>query len=217
MTDHTPSSSNTASLSEDAGASPELDEVRLISRLQAGDAMAFEHMVRHYGGRMLAVARRMLGNDEDAQDVLQDSFISAFKAIGQFESQSKLSTWLHRIVANSALMKLRAKRRHPETLMDDLLPKFLADGHQAEPAVDWRLMPDDILVKAESRALIRKCIEELPEIYRTVLVLRDIEEFDTEATAQLLEITVSVVKTRLHRARLALRTLLDRHFRGGQL
>ncbi len=209
-----------ASSASPPGAPPDghdLNEVDLVARLQAGDAGAFETMVRHFGGRMLAVARRMLGNDEDAQDVLQDAFISAFKAIGQFESQSKLGTWLHRIVANAALMKLRAKRRRPETLIDDLLPKFLADGHQAEPAVDWRLAPDDAMINAESRALIRKCIEELPEIYRTVLVLRDIEEFDTEATAQLLDITVSVVKTRLHRARLALRTLLDRHFRGGQL
>lgn len=195
----------------------DVNEVDLVARLQAGDAAAFETLVRHFGGRMLVVARRMVGNAEDAEDVLQEAFISAFKAIGQFESQSKLGTWLHRIVANAALMKLRAKRRRPETLIDDLLPKFLADGHQAEPAVDWGLTPDDAMINAESRALIRKSIDELPEIYRTVLVLRDLEEFDTEATAQLLDITVSVVKTRLHRARLALRTLLDRHFRGGQL
>lgn len=195
----------------------DLEQSNLVAGLRAGDAPAFETLVRQYGGRMLAVARRMLGNDDDAQDALQDAFISAFKAIGQFESQSRLGTWLHRIVVNAALMKLRTKRRRPETLIDDLLPKFLADGHQAEPAVDWRLSPDDAMIKAESRTRVRECIEELPEIYRTVLVLRDIEEFDTEATAQLLEITVSVVKTRLHRARLALRTLLDRHFRGGQL
>jgi RNA polymerase sigma-70 factor (ECF subfamily) len=192
------------------------NEAELISRLQSGDDLAFETMVRNYGGRMLAVARRMLGNEEDAQDVLQDAFLSAFKAIHQFESHSKLGTWLHRIVANAALMKLRTQRRHGEIRIDDLLPKFLSDGHQAEPAVDWHEKPEDLLIKAESRVLIRQCIQQLPEIYRTVLILRDIEEFDTEATAQLLEITVAVVKTRLHRARLALRTLLDQHFRGAR-
>lgn len=197
----------------------DFDERNLIERLQAGDGGAFEIMVRRYGGRMLAVARRMLTNEEDARDVLQDAFASAFRSIAQFESQSRLGTWLHRIVANAALMKLRSQRRRPEALIDDLLPKFLADGHQANPAVDWSDSADgaDVaLIKLELRALVRQSIQRLPEIYRTVLVLRDIEEFDLDATAQLLGITVALVKTRLHRARLALRTLLDRHFRGGQ-
>lgn len=201
----------------DSPSDQDLSESDLISRLQAGDDAAFEFMVRHFGGRMLAVARRMLGSEEDAQDALQDAFASAFKGLSSFESQSRLGTWLHRIVVNAALMKLRTQRRRPETLIDDLLPKFLADGHQAEPAVDWQNVADVELIKSESRALVRQSIQELPEIYRTVLVLRDIEEFDTDATAQLLGITIAVVKTRLHRARLALRTLLDRHFRGGQL
>jgi RNA polymerase sigma-70 factor (ECF subfamily) len=121
---------------------------------------------------------------------------------------------LHRIVANAALMKLRTQRRRPETLIDDLLPRFLADGHQAVPAVDWHDAADMALINSESRDLVRQCIQQLPELYRTVLVLRDLEEFDTRSTAQLLEITETVVKTRLHRARLALRTLLDVHFGG---
>lgn len=191
-----------------------VDEVSLVTRLQAGDATSFEILVRTFGGRMLAVARRMLGNEDDAQDALQDAFLSAVKSIQQFASQSSLGTWLHRIVANAALMKLRTRRRRPETLIDDLLPKFLADGHQADPAVDWRDTADVALLKSESRQFVRDSIQQLPEIYRTVLILRDIEEFDTETTAQMLEITESVVKTRLHRARLALRTLLDRYFRG---
>ncbi len=195
----------------------DLAELDLIARLQAGDGAAFETMVRHYGGRMLAVARRMLVNEEDARDAVQDAFASAFKSLSSFESQSRLGTWLHRIVVNAALMKLRTQRRRPEKLIDDLLPKFLADGHQAKPAVDWHDVADVALIKSESRALVRQSIQLLPEIYRTVLVLRDIEEFDTDATAQLLDITIAVVKTRLHRARLALRTLLDQHFRGGQL
>lgn len=189
-------------------------ETELVAQLQAGSDSAFEVVVRTYGGRMLAVARRMLGSDEDAQDAVQEAFLSALKAIGQFEQQSKLGTWLHRIVVNVALMKLRSRRRKPEALIDDLLPKFLDDGHQAQPAVDWRDTADVALMKSETRALVRECIQQLPEIYRTVLVLRDIEELDTDESAQMLGVTVAVVKTRLHRARLALRTLLDQHFRG---
>lgn len=189
-------------------------ETELVAQLQAGSDSAFEVVVRTYGGRMLAVARRMLGSDEDAQDAVQEAFLSALKAIGQFEQQSKLGTWLHRIVVNVALMKLRSRRRKPEALIDDLLLKFLDDGHQAQPAVDWRDTADVALMKSETRALVRECIQQLPEIYRTVLVLRDIEELDTDESAQMLGVTVAVVKTRLHRARLALRTLLDQHFRG---
>lgn len=216
MNDRTPLPSNSP---PHAGGVPwglELDEVGLVARLQSGEDSAFETLVRHYGGHMLAVARRMVDNEEDAHDVVQDAFVSAFNALPQFKGQSALGTWLHRIVVNSALMKLRTKRRRPETLIDDLLPKFLSDGHQAEPAVDWRDAADTALIKSESRALVRQCIQQLPEIYRTVLVLRDLEEFDTSSTAQLLDVTETVVKTRLHRARLALRTLLDQYFRGDQ-
>lgn len=217
MSDPNSSASSVPPSASPLSAAQERDEVELVAQLQAGDGAAFETLVRQYGGRMLAVARRMLGNEEDAQDALQEAFLSAFKAVAQFERQSRLATWLHRIVANAALMKLRTQRRRPESLIDDLLPKFLADGHQADPAVDWQAEADVALMKSESRALVRQSIQQLPEIYRTVLVLRDIEEFDTEATAQLLDITVAVVKTRLHRARLALRTLLDQKFRGGEL
>jgi len=190
-------------------------EQQLLARLRAGDGSAFETLVRTCGGRMLAVARRMIGQEEDAQDVVQEAFLSALKAIPQFAGQSKLATWLHRIVVNAALMRLRSqKRKSADHLMDDLLPKFLDDGHQAVPAVDWRDTADIALQKVESRTLVRNCIQQLPEIYRIVLILRDIEELDTEESAQILGVTAAVVKTRLHRARLALRTLLDPHFRG---
>lgn len=212
------SDSSASNSAQPSGSDPsdvlDVVETELVAQLQAGSDSAFEVVVRTYGGRMLAVARRMLGSDEDAQDAVQEAFLSALKAIGQFEQQSKLGTWLHRIVVNVALMKLRSRRRKPEALIDDLLPKFLDDGHQAQPAVDWRDTADVALMKSETRALVRQCIQQLPEIYRTVLVLRGIEELDTDESAQMLGVTVAVVKTRLHRARLALRTLLDQHFRG---
>lgn len=180
----------------------------LLAGLRAGTAAAFEKLVRLHSGRMLSVARRFLAQDHDAQDAVQDAFLSAFKALPTFDGRARLSTWLHRIVVNAALMKLRSQRRHPEQSMDDLLPKFLEDGHQSTPARRWNTSPSELEL-AENRQQIRDQIAKLPESYRTVLLLRDIEEFDTETVAQMLDLSVSVVKVRLHRARQALRTLLD--------
>ena len=194
---------------------PEGSEAQLVSALRAGDEAAYERLVETYGGRLLAVTRRMLHNEEDAQDALQEAFLSAFKAIGQFDEKSKLGTWLHRIAINAALMKLRTRRRKPEQSIDELLPRFLTDGHQADPPSDWGQAADRAMERAEMREFVRQSIDRLPEAYRTVLLLRDIEELDTAETARLLEVTDAIVKTRLHRARQALRTLLDPYFRGG--
>ncbi len=160
------------------------------------------------------VARRFVGNDEDARDVVQDAFLSAFRSIHRFQGESLLSTWLHRIVVNAALVKLRTRRRRPEQPIEALLPAFLEDGHQASPAVDWRPTPEAELERKETQALVRKYIDSLPENYRLVLLLRDIEELDTEETSRLLGITPATARVRLHRARQALRGLLDPHLRG---
>src|SRR5438045_1859361 len=117
---------------------PTDDEAQLVAGLRARDERVFEQLVRDYGGRMLAVARKFLPNEEDARDAVQDAFLSAFKAIDQFQGQSRLSTWLHRIVINAALAKLRGRRSRDQRSIDDLLPKYLGDGHQADPAVEWR-------------------------------------------------------------------------------
>ncbi len=198
------------------GAAPE-EDLALLADLRAGDPAAFERLVRQHSGRMLAVARRILGNEEDAHEAVQDAFLNAFRGLGGFDASARLGTWLHRIAVNAALMKLRTRQRKQARLIDDLLPKFVEDGHQAEPAVEWRESSESTLQRHETRDLIRRTIEELPENYRIVLVLRDIEGLDTEETARLLGVTEGVVKTRLHRARQALRTLLDPHFRGGSL
>ena len=187
-------------------------ETTLLAALRAEDDLAFETLVRSYGGRMLSVARRFLRNDEDAQDAVQEAFLSAFKSLAAFDGRSKLSTWLHRIVVNASLMKLRTQRRHPETSIDALLPTFKADGHQQAPAARWKDSGPADLERSETQALVRQQIEKLPESYRTVLILRDIEEYDTETVAQMLDLSVAAVKVRLHRARQALRTLLDPAF-----
>jgi RNA polymerase sigma-70 factor (ECF subfamily) len=186
----------------------------LLSRLRAGDPEAFEALVRSQTPRLLAVTRRMLRNEEDAKDAVQDAFISAFKSLDSFEGSCQISTWLHRIAMNSSLMRLRSRRRKPETPIEELLPTFLEDGHHASPPPEWREDALALMERREERDFVRACIDQLPESYRTVLVLRDIEELDGGETAQLLGVTENAVKVRLHRARQALRSLLEPRFRG---
>jgi RNA polymerase sigma-70 factor (ECF subfamily) len=192
-----------------------IDEGAFVSRLRAGDDAAYEELVRTHGARMLAVARRFLRVEEDARDAVQDAFISAFRAIDRFEGGSRLSTWLHRIVVNAALMKLRSRQRKPETSIEELLPHFLEDGHFAEPPAEWQQPADRALERQETREQVREAIDRLPENYRTVLLLRDIEGLDTAESAAALGITPNAAKIRLHRARQALRELLDEYMREG--
>jgi RNA polymerase sigma-70 factor (ECF subfamily) len=185
----------------------------MIDRLRRGDASAFECLVRNYGGRMHCVARRFLVNDEDAADVVQDALLNAFRAAASFAGDAKLSTWLHRIVVNSSLMFLRSRRRHPLVSIEELLPRYQDDGHQVASSDCWN-SPLKAVEARETALLVRKAIDQLPDGYREILLMRDIEELDTDETAKLLELSVGAVKVRLHRASQALRTLLDQHFRG---
>jgi RNA polymerase sigma-70 factor (ECF subfamily) len=190
------------------------DEATLVAGLHAGDPEVFETLVRQQGPRLLSTTRRILGNDEDARDAVQDAFISAYRAREQFGAESRISTWLHRIAVNAALNKLRTRRRKPEESLDDLLPRFLPNGHYAEHFTAWSEPPDETLARKETSTLIRQRIDDLPESFRTVLMLRDIEGLSTEEAASLLNISANAVKLRLHRARMALRTLLMPHFQG---
>jgi RNA polymerase sigma-70 factor (ECF subfamily) len=193
------------------------DESELLTRLRAGEDSAYEELVRTYSSRLLAVARRIVGNDEEARDVIQDAFLNAFRSLRNFHGDARLSTWLHRIVVNSALMKLRTRKRKPEESIEPLLPAFLADGHYAEKFSAWGEQADAALSRTETQELVRRHIDELPESFRTVLVLRDIEGLDTEETARVLDTTPNAVKIRLHRARAALRSRLAPHIRRGEL
>lgn len=188
-------------------------EADLIGRLRSGDQGAYEQLVRDNIGRMLAVARRFLKNDEDAQDAVQEAFVNAFRSIDRFEGGARLSTWLHRIVVNAALMKLRSKRRRPESSIDELLPTFREDGHLDSPNSQWRSLPDTMVVRDEDRRYVREAIDKLPDTYRNVLLLRDIEGLDTAESAKVLGISENATKVRLHRARQALQSLLEPRFR----
>ena len=191
------------------------DEAELLEGLRRGEDRAYEQLVRAYGGRLLAVARRLLRSEDDARDAVQEAFLNAFRAIDRFEGDARLSTWLHRIVVNAALMKLRTRRRKPERSIEEMLPGFLEDGHMTDPAEAWSKAPEAEVGRLQLRELVLEKIHELPEAHRNVLLLRDIEELDTEAAAEVLDVSVGAVKTRLHRARQALRGLLEPHLRQG--
>ncbi len=189
------------------------DEAVLLAGLRAGDDAAYERLLRTYSPRLLAVARRFLPSEDDAREAVQEAFVSAFKAMDRFEGDSRLSTWLHRIVVNACLMKLRTHRRKREESIDDLLPTFHENGHPVDLPTPWREGADALIEQDQTRAIVRAGIRRLPQDYRTVLLLRDIEEYDTQQTAEALGLTKAAVKTRLHRARQALRQQLDEHFR----
>jgi RNA polymerase sigma-70 factor (ECF subfamily) len=188
-------------------------EASLVAQLREGDPVAFETLVRTYMPMMLRVARRFLKSEDDARDAVQDAFVNAFRSIGKFESNAQLSTWLHRIVVNASLMRLRTRRRHPEEDIEDYLPRFGEDGHLVQPAESWTETAETIVQRTELAGIVRDAIDRLPDNYREVLLLRDIEELSTEEAAQALGVTPNAVKVRLHRARQALRTLLDPYMR----
>jgi RNA polymerase sigma-70 factor (ECF subfamily) len=181
----------------------------LWERLRAGDPRATEAWVREQAPRLLSVARRILRSEEDAQDAVQDAFLAAFRALGEFGGGAALSTWLHRIAVNSALMRLRSRQRRREGAIAELLPRFDVEGRHADPVPLWQRPPDEQLGSERTRALVRRCIDRLPDAYRTVLVLRDIEGLGTSEAAAALELTTDALKMRLHRARQALRALLE--------
>jgi RNA polymerase sigma-70 factor (ECF subfamily) len=184
-------------------------EIDQLAQLQAGDARAFEVLVRDHSPRMLATARRFFHCDADAADAVQDALLAAFKAIRRFKGNSQLGTWLHRIVVNSCLMNRRSRDRRPTVAVDERFGRPCNVSHREELSGGSDDSPSEVVSAAELRRQVRQCINRLPELYREVLLLRDIEEFDTELTARLLDVSPGVVKTRLHRARRALRQLLE--------
>ena len=190
------------------------DERDILEGLRQGDNDAFEQVFRRYGARMVATAKRLLGNEEDARDAVQEAMLSAFKAVRRFQGESQIGTWLHRIVVNAALMRLRTRKRKPEASIEDLLPTYQSDGHRLMVQNDP--FPDETLERAQLLRLLRECAAELPEGYRQVYMLRDVEELSSEEVALAMGLTPNAVKIRLHRARQALMTLVQRRYANGK-
>lgn len=191
-------------------------EADLLAALQAGEPRAYEQFVCAHVARVKAVAVRYLRNEEDANDVVQETFLSAFKAIPRFEGKAQLSTWLHRIAVNASLMKLRTLERKGEATLeedvDELLPKFVGFGAHATSQRSFGELPEDGIMRQETQFFVHECIDRLPAMYRTALLLRDIEGYENDELARRLGITVNAAKIRVHRARQALRTLLEPRF-----
>jgi RNA polymerase sigma-70 factor (ECF subfamily) len=189
------------------------DDAGLGDRLRAGDAAAFEYLVRSQTGRLLAVARRITRNEADAEDAVQEAFLSAYKGLAAFDGRSAVSTWLHRIVVNAALQRLRKARSRRETPIEGLLPTF-RDGLHAEHPRAWAGaagdgVTDGVGVSIEEREAVWRAVEQLPDDFRTVLVLRDVEGLESKAVAEALGISDASVRQRLHRGRQALMKLLE--------
>ncbi len=190
-------------------------DAELLKALREGREDAFETLVRLHSGRMLSVCRRILRSDEEAKDAVQEAFISAFRGLATFEGTSLLGSWLHRIAVNASLMRLRSRKRRPEESIEELLPAFKDDGHARIEPRDFSPSALQQVESRETREFVRSCIDRLPDMYRVVLLLRDIEEMDTSEAAEVLGVTEGVVKVRLHRARHALRRLLADRFEEG--
>lgn len=181
-----------------------------LERLRAGDRLEFARMVELYSARLFRLAQKILEQPQDAEDVLQETFLKAFRHLERFDGRSSLSTWLYRIATNEALMLLRRKR--PTLSLDE--PQESADGEAAPVEVmDWCCMPEVELMSAEVRAQLDRAVAALPESLRVVFLLRDLEGLSTLETGEVLQLSETAVKTRLSRARLRLREFLTGYFR----
>jgi RNA polymerase sigma-70 factor, ECF subfamily len=189
------------------------DEPLLVAAAKSGDAAAFEELVNRYERKIFRLTMNITRNREDAEDAMQDAFMKAYAHLSSFQEDSRFYTWLVRIAANEALMRLRKRRPgqfsidEPIEGDDDLMPRELED---------WGPSPEQRYAQSEMREILNKVIDQLEPDFRVVFVLRDIEELSTEETAAAMGLSVPAVKSRLLRARLKLRQKLDRYFRHGE-
>jgi len=189
----------------------------VISDLKRGDGPSTDIFVRENMGWMLASARRIVRDQFLAEDCVQAAFVNVFKNLETFEGHSSLRIWMHRIVVNQALMALRTRNRLQEMPIDDLLPEFDAGSCRLEDSRVTLENPESLLVQSQTVETVISLINKMPDIYRIVLLLRDIEELSTSEVAEMLDLSESNVKVRLHRARSGLKKLLEPLLRGDAL
>jgi len=191
-------------------------EVELARKLIAGEAEAFDRFVEHFRAKIFHYSWLMCGHREDAEEVAQETLLNVFENFDGLHDPERVRPWVFRIAKNACLMKRRKSVFAPsqELSLDDFLPHMDHDGHHVKLQIaDWSALPDDQLLRSEMKQVLDRAISVLPESYRSVILLRDVEELSTLETAQILDLTEDVVKTRLHRARLAVRQKLDEYLR----
>ena len=181
-----------------------------LEALRDGDRAEFARLVEAYSPMIYRLGLKMLNNPQDAEDILQETFIKAYRHIGNFDGRSSVSTWLYRIATNEALMSIRRKR--PETISFDVPSVYDTEPQEPLQIVDWCCLPEDEFLTSEGRARLDEAANRLPTSLRVVFILRDIEGLSTRETAEVLEISEMAVKTRLSRARLRLREDLSEYF-----
>ena len=184
-------------------------DLGLLEALRRHEPTAAERLVTTYGQRAYRLAASITGNEQDAEEVVHDAFWSVIRKIDTFRGESAFGSWLYRIVANAAYQKLRIQQgRRREVSLDEVLPLFDERGHHVGPAADWSARVDDPSIQTELRLALTAALDELPAASRTMLVLRDVEGLSNIEIADVLGISVALVKTRVHRARLFLRKQL---------
>ena len=181
----------------------------LVRIAQAGDNRAFDELVRRYRDKVYRLSYKILRHEEDAAEALQDAFLSAYRGLKNFKVESTFSTWLYRIATNASLMKYRRRREGHVSLEQSQSPDGSGEPLQIP---DWSAQPLGDLLNSETREVMQEGIAKLPEELRTVFVLRDIEELSNAEVAEILNLSVAAVKSRLHRARIFLRDRLNRYF-----
>ncbi len=195
-----------------------VDELTLVQAAKKGDLEAFSQLVKRYDRNIFRIAQHITHNEEDAQDVVQEAFLKAYRNLQQFQGNSKFYTWLVRIAVNEALMKLRRRRADKTVSIDENVET--EDGSMPREVADWSPNPEQLYGQSELGDILKKTIQGLPPGFRTVFVLRDVEGLSTEETAEMLGLSVPAVKSRLLRARLQLRERLSKYFkkskRGGE-
>jgi RNA polymerase sigma-70 factor, ECF subfamily len=192
-------------------AAPGFDEAALVTKAKAGDISAFTELVTHYDRRVFRMAKQITQNDDDAEDVLQETFLKAYSHLSDFQGNSKFYTWLVRIAVNEALMKLRKRRSDRTVPLDE--PIDTGEDEVVREIAVWNDNPEERYSREELGQILDDAIQSLKPAYRTVFILRDIEELSIEETADVLKLSISAVKSRLLRARLQLREKLTRLFK----
>ena len=187
------------------------DEEALVAEAQKGGVEAFTALVNKYDGNIYRLARHITQNPEDAEDVLQETFLKAYEHLEDFQGNSKFYTWLVRIAVNQSLMKLRKRKTDASVSLDD--PLDTGEESLTREIAVWDPNPEQTYSREEVREILERAIESLPPAFRTVFALRDIEGLSTEETAAMLSLSVPAVKSRLLRARLRLREKLTRYFK----
>ncbi|MGM0556515.1 MAG: RNA polymerase sigma factor [Myxococcota bacterium] len=188
-----------------------MDDEQLVELAQDGTYPAYEELVRRYQDKAYRLAWSMVKNESDANDVVQEAFLNMYRKLHTFEGNSQFGSWIYRVIVNAALMKLRKQKRRSEVSIDDDDTEFREDDYYVMSTPEWRVRADEAAENAELRERIIEAVDELEPKYETVFLLKEVEGLSLKEIADVLDLTVAAVKSRLHRARLYLRATLERY------